>query len=42
MNSLIENFLDFVSYEKGLSKNTQLSYRNDLLKFSNHLTKKKY
>ena len=41
MNSLIENFLDFVSYEKGLSKNTQLSYRNDLLKFSNYLTKKK-
>ena len=41
MNSLIENFLDFVSYEKGLSKNTQLSYRNDLLKFSNYLMKKK-
>ena len=41
MNGLIENFLDFVSYEKGLSKNTQLSYRNDLLKFSNYLTKKK-
>ena len=41
MNSLIENFLDFVSYEKGLSKNTQLSYRNDLLKFSNYFTKKK-
>ena len=41
MKGLIENFLDFVGYEKGLSKNTQLSYKNDLLKFSNYLFKKK-
>ena len=42
MNGLVENFLDFISYEKGLSKNTQLSYRNDLLKFINYLYQKNF
>ena len=35
-------FLDFISYEKGLSKNTQLSYKNDLLKFINYLYQKNF
>ena len=42
MNGLVENFLDFISYEKGLSKNTQLSYKNDLLKFINYLYQKNF
>ncbi|HET6370112.1 MAG TPA: site-specific tyrosine recombinase XerD [Nitrospiria bacterium] len=30
---VIEEFLDYLSVEKGLSKNTQLAYRQDLLRF---------
>ena len=30
MRILIDNFLDYISYEKGLSKNTISSYKSDL------------
>lgn len=34
MEELIQSFLDYLSLECGLSKNTILAYRNDLTKFS--------
>lgn len=33
---LIDAFLSFISIEKGLSKNTQIAYRQDLLQFFNY------
>ena len=37
MKILIDNFLDYISYEKGLSKNTLSSYKSDLENFSKYL-----
>ena len=37
MNDLIDQFLDYLSIEKGLSQNTIKSYGQDLLKFNNYL-----
>jgi len=37
MNDLVEQFLDYISLEKGLSKNTVISYREDLAKFVDYL-----
>lgn len=39
MNDLIEQFLDFLSVERGLSKNTISSYKLDLKTFSAYLEK---
>ncbi|MBM3253862.1 MAG: site-specific tyrosine recombinase XerD [Candidatus Omnitrophica bacterium] len=39
MKELVEEFLNYLSVEKGLSKNTLLSYRNDLNKYITYLTK---
>ncbi len=37
MNELIEEFLGYLSVERGLSKNTLVSYRQDLARFSEYL-----
>ena len=37
MQDLIEAFLSFLSIERGLAKNTIISYRRDLLTFANYL-----
>ena len=37
MNELIEEFLGYLSVERGLSKNTLVSYRQDLAKFFEYL-----
>ncbi len=37
MDELIQSFLDYLTVECGLSKNTTVSYKNDLKKFSNYL-----
>ena len=37
MTDLIEQFLDYLSVERGLSKNTIVSYRRDLVKFVRYL-----
>ena len=37
MIELIDQFLDYLSIEKGLSKNTIVSYRQDLIKFIEYL-----
>ena len=37
MNKLIEEFLNYLSIEKGLSQNTIKSYRQDLVKFTGYL-----
>ena len=37
MTKLIDQFLDYLSIEKGLSKNTIVSYKQDLTKFSEYL-----
>ena len=39
MRILIDNFLDYISYEKGLSKNTISSYKSDLENFIEYLNK---
>ena len=41
MNDYINDFLDYLVVEKGLSNNTQDSYRFDLLDFSKYLDEKK-
>ena len=41
MNDYINDFIDYLVVEKGLSINTQESYRFDLLDFSNYLKDKK-
>ena len=40
MNDYIEDFIDYLVVEKGLSNNTQESYRFDLIDFSNYLNDK--
>lgn len=37
MTKLIDQFLDYLSIEKGLSKNTIVSYKQDLTKFAEYL-----
>jgi integrase/recombinase XerD len=37
----LENFLDYLSIERGLAQNTIISYRYDLIKYINFLKKKK-
>ncbi len=39
---LIDNFIDYLNVEKGLAKNTAISYRMDLEKFSNYLKSKNF
>ena len=41
MNEYINDFIDYLVLEKGLSVNTQESYRFDLIEFTNYLNKKK-
>lgn len=41
MKKLLEEFFNFLSVEKGLSKNTLSSYRNDLNKYINYLENNK-
>ena len=40
MNVLVEQFLDYVSLERGLSANTRAAYMADLVAFSRFLTKR--
>jgi len=42
MNELINQFLDYLSIEKGLSQNTITSYRQDLLKFAEYAKTRKH
>lgn len=39
MKELLEEFLNYLAVEKGLSRNTQYSYRNDLNKYITYLEK---
>ncbi len=41
MNEYINDFIDYLVLEKGLSVNTQESYRFDLIEFTNYLNEKK-
>lgn len=41
MQTLIEQFLDYVSFERGLSSNTRQAYSDDLLKFARFLRKRR-
>jgi len=41
VNALIEQFLDYVSLERGLSKNTRSAYRSDLVSFASFLNRRK-
>lgn len=41
MKDFIENFIDFMSVERGLANNTLLAYRRDLQKYSKYLLEKK-
>ena len=41
MNNYIDDFIDYLIVEKGLSINTQDSYRFDMQEFTNYLNKKK-
>lgn len=41
MRELLDPFLDFLSIEKGLSKNTLSAYRRDLVHYLSHLEKEK-
>lgn len=40
MNALLENFLDYISLERGLSINTRKAYADDLRQFLDDLTRK--
>ncbi len=40
MNALLESFLDYISFERGLSINTRKAYADDLRQFLNALTQK--
>ena len=37
MKNFIEDFINYISVERGLAKNTLLAYRRDLTKYSEHL-----
>lgn len=39
INNLIEDYLHYLTVERGLSKNTVMSYRNDLIQFASFLQK---
>jgi len=41
MNALVEKFLDYVSFERGLSVNTRDAYRADLIAFTSFLAGRK-
>ena len=41
MNSALEDFLNYLNVERGLSQNTIVAYRSDIEKFIEHLEKKK-
>lgn len=41
MNALIEQFLDYVTLERGLSENTRTAYRSDLVSFASFLQRRK-
>ncbi len=41
MEALVDQFLDYVSLERGLSANTRIAYANDLLKFIRFLEARK-
>jgi len=41
MNRYIDQFIDFLSVERGLAENTLLAYRKDLTKYIDYLTKKR-
>ena len=41
MNEGINSFLDYVTIEKGLSRNTRLAYERDLLRYTDFLKKRK-
>ncbi|MFC1498697.1 site-specific tyrosine recombinase XerD [Verrucomicrobiota bacterium] len=41
MNALVEQFMDYISLERGLSKNTSGAYRSDLESFTRFLVSKK-
>ena len=40
MNALLENFLDYISLERGLSINTRKAYADDLRQFLSYLDQK--
>lgn len=40
MNNTILDYIDYISFEKGLSKNTKMSYLNDLKEYERFLEKK--
>ena len=42
MNTIIEEYLNFIQIEKGLSSNTIGAYRRDLKKMKNILKKEKF
>ena len=37
MNEYVDDFIDFLSIEKGLAENTLLAYRRDLTKYVRYL-----
>lgn len=41
LNYYIDEFINFLSVERGLAENTKVSYKHDLRKFSGYLKKKK-
>jgi len=40
MDDYIEEFINYLSVERGLANNTLLAYRRDLVKYASHLSKK--
>src|ERR1035441_6045891 len=40
MKAFIDEFMDYLSVERGLAKNTLLAYRRDLTKYIDHLSQK--
>ena len=41
MNELIEQFLSYISVERGMANNTLSSYKRDLFKFADFLKSRK-